>query len=299
MDCVDEAGFPPGVINLVTGADADLGDALVDHPRTRFVNFTGSVATGMRINERAAKVNPGQKWLKRVFLEMGGKDALIVDETADLAAAAAAAVASGFGFQGQKCSAMSRLIVVSDVYDEVLGRVLDLTAKLSVGPAEENHDVGAVITERQYDKILGYVEAGKLEARLAAGGGKAESAGPGWFIQPTVFAEVPPSSTIACEEIFGPVVSVMRAKGFDEALALANGTIYGLTGGVMSRDRARLERARREFAVGNLYLNRKITGALVGIQPFGGFNMSGTNSKAGGPDYLRGFMEMKTVSERF
>ncbi|HET8986832.1 MAG TPA: L-glutamate gamma-semialdehyde dehydrogenase [Trueperaceae bacterium] len=299
MDCVDEAGFPPGVINLLTGADADLGDALVDDPRTRFVNFTGSVATGMRINERAAKVNPGQKWLKRVFLEMGGKDALIVDETADLAAAAAAAVASGFGFQGQKCSAMSRLIVVSDVYDEVLERVLELTAKLSVGPAVENKDVGAVITERQYHKILGFIEAGKLEARLVAGGGKAEAAGLGWFIQPTVFADVPPSSTIACEEIFGPVVSVMRAKGFDDALALANGTIYGLTGGVMSRDRARLERARREFAVGNLYLNRKITGALVGIQPFGGFNMSGTNSKAGGPDYLRGFMEMKTVAERF
>jgi len=299
MDCVAEAGFPPGVINLVTGADADLGDALVDDPRTRFINFTGSVATGMRINERAATVHPGQKWLKRVFLEMGGKDALIVDETADLAAAATAAVASGFGFQGQKCSAMSRLIVVKDVYDEVLDRVLDLTAKLSVGPAEENHDVGAVITERQRDKILGYIEAGKLEARLAAGGGRATEAGPGWYIQPTVFADVPPGSIIACEEIFGPVVSVMRAKDFDEALAFANGTLYGLTGGLMSRDRSRLERARREFAVGNLYLNRKITGALVGVQPFGGFKLSGTNSKAGGPDYLRGFMEMKTVAERF
>ena len=299
MHCVAEAGFPPGVINLLTGADADLGDALVDHPRTRFVNFTGSVTTGLRINERAAKVNPGQKWLKRVFLEMGGKDALIVDETADPAMAAAAAVASGFGFQGQKCSAMSRLIVVDDVYDAVLERVLDLTSRLTVGPAEENRDVGAVINQRQYEKILGYIDAGRIEARLVAGGGKATGAGPGWFIEPTVFADVPPSATIACEEIFGPVVSVMRAKDFDEALALANGTLYGLTGGLISRDRSRLERARREFHVGNLYLNRKITGALVGIQPFGGFNMSGTNSKAGGPDYLRGFMEMKTVAERF
>src|SRR5690606_14721050 len=253
MECVEAAGFPPGVINLLTGADSDLGDALVDDPRTRFINFTGSVATGMRINERAAKVNPGQKWLKRVFLEMGGKDALIVDETADLSAAASAAVASGFGFQGQKCSAMSRLIVVSEVYDELLQRVLELTSELSVGPAEDNHDVGAVITERQYDKILGYIDAGKIEARLVAGGAKATEAGPGWFIQPTVFAAVPPSSTIAGEEIFGPVISVMRAKDFDDALALANGTLYGLTGGVMSRDRSRLERARHEFAVGNLY----------------------------------------------
>src|SRR5690606_27884103 len=171
--------------------------------------------------------------------------------------------------------------------------------KLTVGPAEENSDVAAVINQRQYEKILGYIDAGRIEARLVAGGGKATQAGPGWFIEPTVFADVPPSATIACEEIFGPVVSVLRAKDFDEALALANGTLYGLTGGLISSDRSRLERARREFHVGNLYLNRKITGALVGIQPFGGFNMSGTNAKAGGPDYLRGFMEMKTVTERF
>lgn len=299
LECVAEAGFPPGVINLLTGDDADLGDALVDHPRTRFVNFTGSVATGLRIHERAAKVQPGQKWLKRVFLEMGGKDALIVDETADVDMAVAAAVASGFGFQGQKCSAMSRLIVVDEVYDEVLRRFVETTERLSVGPADENHDVCAVINQRQYDKILAYIETGKAEARLAAGGGPAKGAGSGWFVKPTVFADVPPDATIAREEIFGPVVSVLRARDFDHALEIANGTMYALTGGVISRDRARLERARREFRAGNLYLNRKITGALVGVQPFGGFDMSGSNAKAGGPDYLRGFLEMKTVTERF
>lgn len=299
MEMVEEAGFPPGVINLLTGADADLGDALVDHPRTRFVNFTGSVATGLRINERAARHQPGQRWVKRVYLEMGGKDALIVDETADLDLAVSAAVTSGYGFQGQKCSAMSRLIVVDDVYDEVLERFVAGVEALRVGPAEENADVCAVINQRQFEKVLGYCESGKRESRLVTGGGRAADAGPGYYVQPTVFAEVPPSATIACEEIFGPVVAVMRAKDFDQALEYANSTTYALTGGVISRDRARIERARREFRVGNLYVNRKITGALVGVQPFGGFDLSGTNSKAGGPDYLRLFVEMKTVSERF
>jgi 1-pyrroline-5-carboxylate dehydrogenase len=297
MECVEEAGFPAGVINLLTGDDADLGDALVDHPRTRFINFTGSVATGLRINERAAKVHPGQNWLKRVFAEMGGKDALIVDETADLDLAADAAVAGAFGFQGQKCSAMSRLIVVEAVYDQMLEKFLARARQLRVGPAEENADVAAVINQKQFDKILAYIETGKQEARLVLGGGRAE--GPGFYIQPTVFADVPQSATIACEEIFGPVVSVMKARDFDHALEIGNATMYGLTGGLCSRERLRIERAREEFDVGNLYVNRKITGALVGVQPFGGFKMSGTNAKAGGPDYLRGFMEMKTVTERF
>ncbi len=297
MECVREAGFPPGVINLLTGDDADLGDALVDHPRTRFINFTGSVATGMRINERAARVQPGQTWLKRVFLEMGGKDALIVDETADLDLAADEAVAGAFGFQGQKCSAMSRLIVVEAVHDDLLQRFLERARRLRVGPAEDNPDVAAVINERQYRKILDYIETGKQEAKLVLGGSAPDR--PGYFIEPTVFDAVPRSATIACEEIFGPVVSVMSARDFDHALEIANGTMYGLTGGVFSKDRARLERARREFHVGNLYFNRKITGSLVGVQPFGGFKLSGTNAKAGSPDYLRGFMEMKTVTERF
>ncbi len=297
MELVEEAGFPPGVINLLTGDDAVLGDALVDHARTRFINFTGSVATGTRINERAAKLQPGQFFLKRVFLEMGGKDALIIDETADVDMAVDAAVASAFGFQGQKCSALSRAIVVEDIYDEFVEKFAAKAAALKVGPADENPDVAAIINERQYEKILGYIEAGKAEARLVAGGAPAE--GEGWFIQPTVFADVPVSATIACEEIFGPVVAVMRARDFDHALEIANGTMYALTGGVISNDRSRLERARREFQVGNLYINRKITGALVGVQPFGGFKMSGSNTKAGGPEYLKSFLEMKTVTERF
>ena len=297
MECVAEAGFPPGVFNLLTGADEDIGDLLVDHPRVRFINFTGSLATGLRIHERAAKLQPGQKWLKKVYAELGGKDALIVDETADLDAAAAAAVSSAFSFQGQKCSALSRLIVVDEVYDALLGRVVAGAEKLTFGPAESNSDVGAVINQRAVDKIMGYVENGKTEAKLVLGGGRGDAAG--FFVEPTVFAEVPQSASIACEEIFGPVLSVMRARDFDHALEIANSTVYGLTGGVFSRDRDRLERARREFHVGNLYLNRKITGALVGVQPFGGFNLSGSNAKAGGPDYLRLFMEMKTVAERF
>jgi 1-pyrroline-5-carboxylate dehydrogenase len=297
MECVSEAGFPPGVINLLTGEDADLGDALVDDPRTRFINFTGSKAIGTRIYERASKVHEGQRWLKKVFVEMGGKDALIVDETADLALAAEAAVQSAFSFQGQKCSAMSRLIVVDDVYDEALERFIALTSKLTFGPAEENADVCAVINDKAYAKIKGYLETGKSEAKLALGGGTGPKEG--YFIEPTIFADVPASARIAQEEIFGPVVAVIRAKDYDDALRIANDTPYALTGGIISKDRARLERARREFHVGNLYFNRKITGSLVGTQPFGGFNLSGNNAKAGGPDYLRLFMEMKTVSERF
>jgi 1-pyrroline-5-carboxylate dehydrogenase len=299
MECVEEAGFPPGVINLLTGEDADLGDALVDHAKTRFINFTGSVRTGLRIHERAVKMQPGQQFIKKVYAEMGGKDALIVDETADLELAAESAVASGFGFQGQKCSAMSRLIVVEDVYDELVSRVVAGVERLSVGPAEENHDVAAVINERQYDNILAHIESGRQEGRLVAGGGKAEQAANGYYIEPTVFVDVPPDATIACQEIFGPVVSVVRARDFDHALEIANSVDYALTAGVCSRDRARLERARRELEAGNIYFNRKITGSLVGVQPFGGFKLSGDNAKAGGPDYLRLFMLAKTVTERF
>jgi 1-pyrroline-5-carboxylate dehydrogenase len=297
MECVREAGFPAGVINLLTGRDADLGDALVDHPRTRFINFTGSVSTGLRIHERAAKLQPGQAFLKKVYAEMGGKDALIVDETADLDEAAAAAVTSAFGFQGQKCSALSRLIVVEEVHDALVDKVVALAGSLSVGPAEENHAVGAVINEQQFNRILGYIETGKQEAKLVLGGGQAREGG--WYVEPTIFTDVARSATIACEEIFGPVLAVQKARDFDHALELANSSTYALTGGVMSRERARLDQARREFQAGNLYLNRKITGALVGVQPFGGFKLSGDNAKAGGPDYLRLFMLAKTVTERF
>ncbi|MEX2502813.1 MAG: L-glutamate gamma-semialdehyde dehydrogenase [Trueperaceae bacterium] len=301
MEMLDEAGFPPGVVNLLTGEDAVLGDALVEDPRTRFVNFTGSVGTGQRIYEKAAKVQPGQRHLKKAFLEMGGKDGMIVDETADLDAAADAAVAGAFGFQGQKCSAMSRLIVVDAVHDALVEKVVDRTRKLSVGPAEDDHDVCAVIDQAQFDKIAGYLDTAKQEGTVLLGGEPAPGAGPdgGWFVQPTLIRDVAPDATIAQEEIFGPVVAILRARDFDHALEIANDTPFALTGGLFSRLRSRIERARREFRVGNLYVNRKITGSLVGIQPFGGFDMSGTNSKAGGPDYVRLFLEAKTVTERF
>jgi 1-pyrroline-5-carboxylate dehydrogenase len=298
MEMVVEAGFPPGVINYLPGPGGTIGDFLVDHPRTRFVNFTGSKEVGLRIAERSAKVQQGQKWLKRAYLEMGGKDAMIVDETADLKAAAADAVRSAFGFQGQKCSAASRLILVDAIHDEVLDRVVEGTAALEVGPPIENHPVGPVISATQHRSILDEMAKGREEADLVKGGSAIDRDG-GWYLEPTIFAGVSPDARLAQHEIFGPVLSVIRASDFDEALEIANGTEFGLTGGLYSRDRSRIERARQEFHVGNLYINRKITGALVGVQPFGGFNMSGSNAKAGGPDYLRLFMEMKTVAERW
>ncbi|MFW2340726.1 MAG: L-glutamate gamma-semialdehyde dehydrogenase [Acidimicrobiia bacterium] len=297
MAAVEEAGFPPGVINFLPGPGSRVGDTLVDHPRTRFINFTGSKEVGLRIAERSAKVNPGQLWLKRAYMEMGGKDAQVVDETADLDAAARAAVAGAFGFQGQKCSACSRLIVVDDVYDEVLEKVVAFASELSIGPAIDNSQVTAVISAAQHRTILEEIEKGKEEAKLVLGGSAVEMDG-GYFIEPTVFADVTPNSRLAQFEIFGPVLSVIRADDFEHAIEIANGTEYGLTGGVFTKRRDRIEYARKAFHVGNLYVNRKITGAMVGVQPFGGFNMSGSNAKAGGPDYLRLFMEMKSVSEK-
>jgi 1-pyrroline-5-carboxylate dehydrogenase len=297
MDLIDEAGFPPGVINFLPGSGGEVGDVLVDHPRTRFINFTGSKEVGLRIAERSARVGPGQKWLKRAYMEMGGKDALIVDETADLEAAAADAVRSAFGFQGQKCSACSRLILLDSIFDEMVQRVVALTEALEVGPPAGNFAVGPVISAAQHGMILEEIERGRGEADPVTGGGAIDLDG-GYYLEPTVFTEVAPDARLAQHEIFGPVLSVIRATDFDAALDIANGTEFGLTGGLHSRDRGRMERARREFHVGNLYINRKITGALVGVQPFGGFNMSGSNAKAGGPDYLRLFMEMKTVAER-
>jgi 1-pyrroline-5-carboxylate dehydrogenase len=299
MACVEEAGWPPGVINLLTGADEELGDRLVDDPRTRFISFTGSVATGLRLHQRAAVVHPGQRHIKRTMLELGGKDGLIVDETADLAQAAEAVVQSAFGFNGQKCSALSRLIVVDAVHDELVNLVVEGTARLSIGPASENFDVTAVVSERQYQRVLGYMELAKQEASVVIGGGRAEGFQEGFYLAPTVVTGVLPTSRLAQEEIFGPLLSVLRARDFDDALAIANDTPFGLTGGVISCSRERLEQARRALKIGNLYLNRKITGALVGVQPFGGFKLSGTNSKAGGPEYLRLFMEARTVTERF
>lgn len=294
---LEEARLPPGVVNFLPGSGGAIGDALVDHPRTRFINFTGSKEVGLRIAERSAKVHPGQLWLKRSYMEMGGKDALIVDDTCDLGAAAVDAVRSAFGFQGQKCSACSRLIVFESVHDELVENVIEITSQLSVGPGDENHPVGPIISGAQHRSILSEIALGVDTAELVMGGHAIERDG-GYYIEPTVFDEVAPDSRLAQHEIFGPVLSVITVGDFEEALDVANGTEFGLTGGLYSADERRLERAQRDLHVGNLYLNRKITGALVGIQPFGGFKMSGSNAKAGGPDYLRLFMEMKTVSRR-
>ncbi|AKM17575.1 1-pyrroline-5-carboxylate dehydrogenase 1 [[Flavobacterium] thermophilum] len=298
VEVLEEAGLPAGVLNYIPGSGAEVGDYLVDHPRTRFISFTGSRDVGIRIYERAAKVHPGQIWLKRVIAEMGGKDGIIVDKEADLELAAQSIVASAFGYSGQKCSACSRAIIVEDVYDQVLNRVVELTKQLNVGdPAEQATFMGPVIDQGAYNKIMEYIEIGKEEGRLMTGGEGDDSKG--FFIQPTVFADVDPNARIMQEEIFGPVVAFAKARDFDHALEIANNTEYGLTGAVISRNRANLEKARHEFHVGNLYFNRGCTGAIVGYQPFGGFNMSGTDSKAGGPDYLILHMQAKTVSEMF
>lgn len=298
VEIMEEAGVPAGVVNYLPGSGAEIGDALVDHPRTRYVAFTGSKEVGIRIYERAAKVQPGQRWLKRVTAEMGGKDAIIVDSEADLDDAAHGIVVSAFGFSGQKCSACSRAIVVADVYDQVVAKVLQFTRDtVSAGQASHGDaTVGAVVDENQYRKILEYIEIGRQEARLAYGGGR--GSGNGYFIQPTVFVDVPADSRIGCEEVFGPVLSIIKAADFDDALRIANDSEYGLTGSVYSRNRANLERARREFDVGNLYFNRKCTGAMMGVHPFAGMKLSGTDSKAGGPEYLIHFMESKAVGEK-
>jgi len=297
MEVLAEAGMPPGVVNFLPGPGSEVGDTLVDHPTTRFINFTGSKEVGLRIAERSAVVGEGQRWLKRSYMEMGGKDALIVDETADIDAAADDVVRSAYGFQGQKCSACSRLIAVDAIHDELVDKVVERAAALSIGPPEQNYPVGPVISAAQRRSILAEIDRGKDEGTLIMGGSPVDRDG-GYYIEPTVFVDVDRGSRLAQHEIFGPVLSVIRAADFDDAIDVANGTEYGLTGGLHSSDDERIDRAKRDFHVGNLYINRKITGALVGIQPFGGFNMSGSNAKAGGPDYLRLFMEMKTTATR-
>jgi 1-pyrroline-5-carboxylate dehydrogenase len=298
MRVVKDAGFPDGVVNFVPGPGGAIGDALVDHPRTRFIAFTGSKDVGLRIYERAAKVQPGQIWLKRTILEMGGKDSIVVDETADLEAAANGIVASAFGFQGQKCSACSRAIIVDKVYDEVLQKVVEKTKTLRMGdPTQKDTYMGAVIDDKAFKKIREYIEVGKKEGRVVVGGNVEEN-GKGYFVPPTVVADVKPEARLAQEEIFGPVLAFIKARDYDDALRIANNTEYGLTGAVYSKDEDRLERASEEFHVGNLYLNRKCTGAMVGSHPFGGFNMSGTDSKAGGPDYLLLFTQAKSIARK-
>jgi 1-pyrroline-5-carboxylate dehydrogenase len=296
MRILEESGLPAGVVNFLTGSGSTVGDALVEDVRVRFIAFTGSRDVGLRINELAAKPKKGQRWLKRTILEMGGKDAVVVDETADLDAAADGIVSSAFGFQGQKCSAGSRAIIVEKVYDQVLQKVVDKTQKLTMGDVTKPETyMGPVVDENAMKKITDYIEIGKQEGRLVAGGGHQ---GPGYFIEPTVIADVEPHARIAQEEIFGPVLAVIKARDFDDALHIANDTEYGLTGSLYSKDEKRIERAKEEYHVGNLYFNRKSTGALVGVHPFGGFNMSGTDSKAGGRDYLLLFTQAKAISTK-
>jgi 1-pyrroline-5-carboxylate dehydrogenase len=296
-DIMREVGLPAGVLNFINADPRDVGDYLVGHPKTRFVSFTGSMQVGLHINELASKTAPGQMWMKRVVAEMGGKDAIVVADDADLDAAAQGTVAAAFGFQGQKCSACSRVIVDEKVHAAFVQKLVERTKALSIGDAKDDFIAGPVSSEKAEKKILEYVEIGKGEGTLLAGGKKAAGLN-GHYIEPTIFDDVKPDARIAQEEIFGPVLAVIKAKNFDHALEIANGTKFGLTGALYSASEERLERARNEFFVGNLYLNRKCTGALVDVHPFGGFNMSGTCSKAGSRDYLQLFMQGKSVTRK-
>ena len=297
VSIMEEAGLPPGVLNYLTGPGALAGEKLVRHPKTRFISFTGSMEVGLGINKAAAEMVDGQVWIKRVVAEMGGKDAIIVDSEANLEEAAIGVVSSAFGYNGQKCSACSRLIVVEDVHEELMKKVVEKTSALKLGdPTERTNFMGPVVNESSIRKIEEYVEIGKEEGKLLIGGERGE--GNGYYYKPTIFDEIDRGARLAQEEIFGPVLAVLKAKDFDDALDIANDTIFGLTGAVFTDNNDKWEKSVREFHVGNLYRNRKCTGALVGVHPFGGFNMSGTDSKAGGADYLLLFQQAKSVSEK-
>lgn len=297
VEIMKEAGLPPGVLNYLVASGAEAGDYLVGHPKTRFVSFTGSMQVGLHVNELAAKTQPGQIWIKRVVAEMGGKDAIVVDSETDVDTAVAGVVAAAFGFQGQKCSACSRAIVDAKIYDEFVTKLKIEVDKLTIGLPKDDGRIGPVVSPRAEKTILEYIEIGKKEGKLICGGKKVAGL-PGYFIEPTVIVNVKPTARIMQEEIFGPVLAVCKAKDFDDALKIANNTIYGLTGAVYTRNAKKLARAREEFHCGNLYLNRKCTGAMVGGHPFGGFNMSGTDSKAGGHDYLLLFLQAKSVATK-
>ncbi|WP_260737928.1 L-glutamate gamma-semialdehyde dehydrogenase [Tunturiibacter lichenicola] len=298
FELLEEIGLPDGVVNLCPGEGPEFGSAVVAHPQTRFIAFTGSKAVGLEIHERAAKTQAGQVFIKRTILEMGGKDSIIVEADCDVDAAVDGVVASAFGFNGQKCSACSRAIVAADIYDVFCDKLREKVSKIKTGDPAENVYTGPVISEKAYRKTLDYIEIGKKEGTVLNGGHAIENATGGYYIAPTVIADVAPTARIALEEIFGPVLAVIKSKSFDDALAIANNTEYGLTGALYSSSREKLDRAREEFHVGNLYFNRKCTGAMVGAHPFGGFNMSGTDSKAGGPDYLLLFTQAKSIAEK-
>ncbi len=297
LDVLESVGLPPGVVNLCQGGP-EFGRAITEHPATRFIAFTGSKAVGLEIHERAARTQPGQIWIKRTILEMGGKDSILVENDCDLDRAVADVAASAFGFNGQKCSACSRVVVDESIYDVFLERLQERVSRIRVGNPVENFEAGPVASEAAFEKAMRYIEIGKTEGRVVNGGHAVETAQGGYYIAPTVFADVAPTARIAQEEIFGPVLAVIKSRSFDESLAIANNTEYGLTGALFTSSREKIERATRDFHVGNLYFNRKCTGAMVGAHPFGGFNMSGTDSKAGGPDYLLLFTQAKSVAEK-
>jgi 1-pyrroline-5-carboxylate dehydrogenase len=297
VEILFEAGIPKEAIQFLTGPGGAVGDTVVQHPKTRYIGFTGSKEIGLRISELASKPAPGQIWIKRTVLEMGGKDGIVVDEEADIDSAVEGTVAAAFGYQGQKCSACSRVIVSEKVYDTFLNKLVERTKKIKVGPSDDpNNYMGPVINDAAMKTILGYIDVGKKEGRLVAGGGRA--AGDGYFVEPTIIADVDPKARLAQEEVFGPVLAVIKAKNFDHAMEIANNTEFGLTGAVYSKNPEKIRRAEEDFHVGNLYLNRKCTGAMVGAHPFGGFNMSGTDSKTGGKDYLLLFLQAKAVAEK-
>ena len=298
LEVLEEAGMPAGVVNFCPGSGATFGNAIVEHPKTRFIAFTGSMPVGLDIHERAAKPHPGQIWIKRTILEMGGKDSILVCADADIDVAAEGIVAAAFGFSGQKCSACSRAIIEAPVYDAIVEKIRERVEKLTVGDPRLNPSMGPVVNASAKASILGYIEKGKQEGRLIVGGSAVETESGGHFIQPTVIADIDPEAVIAQDEIFGPVLALIKVDSYEEGLAVANNTEFGLTGAIYTADRERLNHASAEFHVGNLYLNRKCTGAMVGAHPFGGFNMSGTDSKAGGPDYLLLFTQAKSIAEK-
>jgi len=296
FDILEEAGLPAGVLNFLPGSGAEVGDTLVAHPKVRFISFTGSMEVGTHINELAAKVQPGQIWLKRVVAEMGGKDCIVVDKSANITEAAKGVASSAFGYQGQKCSACSRAIVDKSVHTKFVKKLKEEVEKIKVGNGAENYAMGPVINAAAKKSIMNYVRIGKKEGKLLTGGKSIPGAGN--FIEPTVFTDIKPYDRLAQEEIFGPVLAVIKSNNYEQSLKIANNTIYGLTGAVYTRNRNKIERAKKELLIGNLYFNRKCTAALVGAHPFGGFNMSGTDSKAGGRDYLLLFLQAKTMSEK-
>jgi RHH-type proline utilization regulon transcriptional repressor/proline dehydrogenase/delta 1-pyrroline-5-carboxylate dehydrogenase len=298
MEVFQEAGAPPGVLHYLPGIGEEVGPVLIGHPDLALIAFTGSKGVGLLINREAANQAEAQDHVKRVISEMGGKNAIIVDDDADLDEAVHGVAHSAFGYQGQKCSACSRAIVIGAAYEPFLARLVEATKSLKIARAEDpGSTVGPVIDADARQRILSYIAKGKQESRLAYAGDLGSLEGQGYFVAPHIFAEVPPTATIAQEEIFGPVLAILRAENMDEALRIANGVPYALTGGLFSRSPDNIRRVRREFRVGNLYINRKITGALVHRQPFGGFKLSGTGTKAGGPDYLLQFMVPRTITE--